>query len=404
MSQAFQAIRRQQAPEKGGILQLDKSFPALLERSKAEITRALPRHLNTDRMMRIALTAFRKNPKLAKCDPMSVLAAVVQASQMGLEIGMMGEAFLVPFKEECQLIPGYVGLMKLARQSGQVADIYAHEVHENDTFALRLGLARELIHEPLTRPGGFPAPAAARGAVMGFYAVCVFKDGTNTFVAISVEDVCRTRDESNGYKAAKTWGKDTPWDTDFEEMGKKTAIRALCKLIPKSSELSSALAMDSAADAGVSQNISLQQAADGTYQPEMVDPTSGEIADSPPKGANVAGANPATQAAPLRETAPQSGHASNTARSTAQRHANSGPAPKPAPVTAQDVTPKATPPKEAAEAVLKKWIALMHESKSEDDLNEAYIRAEAVLQGGDRDVIDREYVVIKKRLDQGTLL
>ena len=46
----------------------------------------------------------------------------------------------------------------------------------------------------------------------------------------------------------------------------------------------------------------------------------------------------------------------------------------------------------------------MHESKSEDDLNEAYIRAEAVLQGGDRDVIDREYVVIKKRLDQGTLL
>ena len=57
MSQAFQAIRRQQAPNQSTAIKSDFSFPALLERSKAEITRALPRHLNPDRMMRIALPA-----------------------------------------------------------------------------------------------------------------------------------------------------------------------------------------------------------------------------------------------------------------------------------------------------------------------------------------------------------
>ena len=58
MSQAFQAIRRQQAPTQQ---QRDNSFPALLERSKQEIAKALPRHLNPDRMVRIALTAFRSS-------------------------------------------------------------------------------------------------------------------------------------------------------------------------------------------------------------------------------------------------------------------------------------------------------------------------------------------------------
>ncbi len=403
MSQAFQAIRRQQAPNQSTAIKSDFSFPALLERSKAEITRALPRHLNPDRMMRIALTAFRKTPKLAECDPMSVLAAVVQASQLGLEIGVMGEAFLVPFNKECQLITGYVGLMKLARNSGQVADIYAHEVHEKDTFALRLGLSRELIHEPLTRPGGFPAPATSRGPVTGFYAVCVFKDGTHTFVATSVEDVCRIRDESNGYKSAKSWGKMSPWDTDFVEMGKKTVIRALAKLIPKSPELATALAMDSAADAGISQNISLQQAADGTYQPEVVDPHSGEISDPAPRGPSATVSTPAAQP-PVREAAPQPSPQSNATRNAPQQPAKTSPAPKAAPAQAQDVTPKAAAPKAAPEGVLDGWITRMHESRTEDDLNEVYIRAENALSGADREVIDREYVIVKNRLDTGTLL
>ena len=91
------------------------SFPAMLGQFKGEVARALPRHLSPDRIVRVALTAFRLNPKLADVDPRNVFAAVIQSSQLGLEVGLMGEAHLVPFGSQCQLIPGYQGLMKLAR-------------------------------------------------------------------------------------------------------------------------------------------------------------------------------------------------------------------------------------------------------------------------------------------------
>ena len=63
-----------------------KGFPAMLEQFKGEIARALPKHINPDRMARIALTAFRMTPKLGECDPRSVFAAVIQSSQMGLSL------------------------------------------------------------------------------------------------------------------------------------------------------------------------------------------------------------------------------------------------------------------------------------------------------------------------------
>ena len=72
-------------------------FPTLLEQNREAVMNALPKHMSVDRIMRIALTAFRRNDALQKCNPLSVLSAVVQASQLGLEIGQNGEAFLVPF-------------------------------------------------------------------------------------------------------------------------------------------------------------------------------------------------------------------------------------------------------------------------------------------------------------------
>src|SRR3989304_2471431 len=103
-----------------------KDFPAMLKAFLPEIQRALPKHLDGDRMSRIALTAFRRTPKLAECDPRSVFAAVIQASQLGLEPDTLGRAYLVTYKVnkklpsgkweahyECQFIPGWKGLVDL---------------------------------------------------------------------------------------------------------------------------------------------------------------------------------------------------------------------------------------------------------------------------------------------------
>jgi len=249
-----------------------QDFPSMIQKFRGEIERALPKHLNADRMCRIALTEFRKNPKLAKCDPRSVFAAVIQSSQLGLEVGLMGEASLVPFKDECQLIPGYTGLMKLARNSGKVKDIYAHEVRENDFFELVFGLDRSLKHIPLKAiKGGFPATEEERGDIVGYYAVGVLTDGSTTFQAMSQQEVSKIRDKSANYKLAKQYGKTTIWDDHPVEMGKKTVIRRLCKYLPKSPELAEALAMDAVVESSGRQQITLTDAVNGTWSPSVDD-------------------------------------------------------------------------------------------------------------------------------------
>jgi recombinase, phage RecT family len=264
---SLQTLKNVQRAQSGGKEDAPKGFPALLDKWKGEIARALPKHINPDRMARLALTAFRQTPKLAECDPRSVFAAVIQSSQLGLEVGLMGEAHLVPYGNQCQLIPGYTGLMKLARNSGMIQDIYAHEVRLNDKFTLKLGLERSLEHEPLTAPGGFPASDEERGEAVGFYAVAVFKDGSRTFVAMSRKEVEGIRDKSRGYQAGKRYKKESPWDTDFVAMALKTAIRRLCKFLPKSPELATALAMDAMAEQGKSQNLDLNDVIEGNYAP-----------------------------------------------------------------------------------------------------------------------------------------
>jgi recombination protein RecT len=341
-----------------------QGFPAMLEKFKCEIARALPKHINPDRMARIALTAFRMTPKLGECDPRSVFAAVIQSSQLGLEVGLMGEAHLVPFGDQCQLIPGYTGLMKLARQSGLVQDIYAHEVRVNDKFTLKLGLERSLEHEPLTGPGGFPASDEDRGEVVGFYAVAVFKDGSRTFVAMSRKEVEKIRDNSRGYQASKRYKKESVWDSDFVAMGMKTVIRRLSKFLPKSPELATALAMDAANEQGKAQNLDLNEVIEGNYAPVVDDET---------------------------------GYEPEAKDSTAVK-------PKATPQQGAKELPKAAKPTQTAAASEKLAVAIkaMEKATTNEALDEIYIRLEADFEGTDLESLMREYRRIKA--DIGSLI
>ena len=51
---------------------------------RAQLVAALPKHITPDRMARLALTAFGQNKDLQKCDPKSIFASVIIASQLGL--------------------------------------------------------------------------------------------------------------------------------------------------------------------------------------------------------------------------------------------------------------------------------------------------------------------------------
>jgi len=114
-----------------------------------QIRMALPKHLDGDRMARVALTALRTTPKLAECDRYSFAACILQSAQLGLEVNTpLGHAYLIPRKGQCTLQIGYQGMIELARRSGQVASIYAYTVHAGDEFRYELGLDLKLSHIP----------------------------------------------------------------------------------------------------------------------------------------------------------------------------------------------------------------------------------------------------------------
>ena len=200
----------------------------LITQMKPEIARALPNQMNPDRMARIATTVIRQTPALARCTPESFLGALLTASQLGLEPGPIGEAYLVPYGQVCTFVPGYRGLIKLARNSGQLRDIWAEVVFANDTFRYSLGLHRDLVHEPAT---------GDRGKPVAVYAAAQLIDGGTPFVVMTVDEVEAIRGRSRA-------GKNGPWVTDWNAMAKKTVVKQLTKWLPLSAEVAAATALD----------------------------------------------------------------------------------------------------------------------------------------------------------------
>jgi recombination protein RecT len=232
---------------------------------KKQIAAALPRNITPERMARVALSAVQRVPKLLECEPKSFLACVMACAALGLEPdGLLGQAYLVPFGGKCTLIPGYQGLMKLARQSGEIASIDAHPVRHGDEFEYRYGADPFIKHVPAERPftvedGAMKwADGWKPGPITHFYAVAKMKDGSVSFVVMPTWEVDEIRDGSQGYQSAKKYGGQSPWDSDYDRMGCKTAIRRLCKYLPASVEdnrMHRAIAIDERADRGADQDL-----------------------------------------------------------------------------------------------------------------------------------------------------
>lgn len=213
----------------------------LLQKMGPEIARAVPKHVNPERMLRIAMTALRVNSDLMKCSPGSFLGCVLSAAQLGLEIGgPLAQAYLIPYKSECTLIVSYRGMINLARRSGLVTGIYAHEVREGDRFVYRLGLNPSLEHDPADVPDREEKP------ITHVYAVAKVKDADPVFVVL-------TRAQVEKYRARSRASGSGPWVTDFTAMALKTAVRRLFTWIPQSSEMLLAAAIDEAPETGARQ-------------------------------------------------------------------------------------------------------------------------------------------------------
>lgn len=227
------------------------SIEQLIKESAAQLKMALPEHMRPERIVRIALTTLRMNPKLYQCEPQSFLAALFQSAQLGLEPNLNGEAWIIPYKKNfkdangdwksiyvAQFQIGAYGFVKLYWNHQSSVSLQVEKVHEKDEFSYDLG-SGELNHKP-------PMFGKDRGQVIGYYAAATMKNGGRAIKVLSTNEAMQ-----HGMKYSKTWitkendfDKDSPWKKDFDAMAMKTVLKMLMKILPKSIEIQRALAMD----------------------------------------------------------------------------------------------------------------------------------------------------------------
>lgn len=235
----------------------------LIDSQKNELARALPKHLDPDRLARIAFTTIRTGKDLDKCSAESLLGSLMTCAQLGLEPGPLGHAYFVKYGSEATFVLGYKGMIELALRSGKIVSLVAREVYQNDTFEVAYGLEDKLVH--------VPTMTGERGPVIAYYAIAKLVGGGHVFVVLSRDDIDKTRKRSRS-------GNSGPWQTDYDAMAKKTCIRRLFTYLPTSVEIAQALAQDGQ----VRTDIKPEALDDTTADADVVDAEL--VPDEPPAG------------------------------------------------------------------------------------------------------------------------
>ncbi len=240
-----------------------------IKQMENEIKKALPSVLTPERFTRIVLSALSTNPKLAETTPQSFLGAMMTAAQLGVEPNTpLGQAYLLPYWNsknrcyECQFQLGYKGLLDLAYRSGDVSVIQAHVVYENDEFSYAFGLNPELRHIPAKQDRGEPTHV---------YAIFHTKSDGYGFEVASIESI-----RIHAQKYSKSFDNG-PWQTNFEEMAKKTVLKRVLKYAPLKSEFTRALVQDETIKHEIGEEMYM-------VQPTYVDEDIVSVGDDP--GAN----------------------------------------------------------------------------------------------------------------------
>ena len=267
-----------------------------IERLGPELKRVLGTQQQTDRMVRIAISAARSSDKMQRATPLSLAGSLMTAGVLGLEINTpTGEAYLVPYENrkaprdpegnyqvEAQLIVGYQGYVKLYRQHPMAGDIFAEAVYPEDHFEYARGTSPFIDHRPK------PEARAEGSQPTHYYAVAILTNGAKPFVVLTAAEVKELRRGKVGVSG------DIPDPQRWME--RKTALRQLVKMLPKSTTLALAAQVDESTGTDLyAQRVQAQRVdaeATGAPPPEGaaalppggVDTSTGVIVEDPPAG------------------------------------------------------------------------------------------------------------------------
>lgn len=205
---------------------------------KRAVAQVIPKHVSPERMIFVIRAAMSRTPKLLECTGESLACSIMAAAQLGIEpTGMLGQGYMIPYyngrtkKMEAQFQIGYRGLIDLARRSGRIKNVYAVNVFAEDVFSVEQGTAPRIGHVP-----NYDAERSWN-SFKGAYAVAEFNDGTTLFEYMTKGEIEAIRKRSKSADGG-------PWVTDTLEMARKCPVKRLCKYLPQSPELETALQVD----------------------------------------------------------------------------------------------------------------------------------------------------------------
>lgn len=292
------------------------NLPDLIMRSKPQFALAIggstpaQRQERAERFTRICLTAMRQTPKLAQCEPASILGAMMTCAQLNLEPNTpQGLAYLIPYGRECQFQVGYKGLMQLMYRSGAIASfnadvVYRQEV-EQGLFEYESGISPRISHKiDLLNP---EARTGNPEDVIAAYAAVVLKTGEPIVRLVTKMEIDQARALNRGNSPA--------WRDHYAAMAIKTAIKRLSAWLPVT-KVADAFAAEeataTAAEAVVEQEKKPTPAATvdaiNAMLAEEEKPAvkkANESAKEEPAAVEQAGEKPAEKAAPKPEPEPQ---------------------------------------------------------------------------------------------------
>jgi recombination protein RecT len=208
-------------------------FRDFLRVKESALAQYVTNGLKPEALIRFALLDYSTNEKLQACTRQSLYLALIACAVTGLEPGgLRGEAYLVPYGKEATFVPGYKGLIKLARRSRGIRKLSCNVVYDGDFFDYDVGTSAFVKHKPTL---------GDRGDIIAAYAAAELDDGALEVELMPFADLEKVRKASKGGPAWRDWE---------DQMYRKAPIRRLCKRLPLGSDYFIAQALDTHVDQG----------------------------------------------------------------------------------------------------------------------------------------------------------
>jgi recombination protein RecT len=213
-------------------------FSGVMDKFKSQLALAIPKHLNTDRFVRLVLTAFSSNADLQRCTDQSILASVMAAAQMGLEPGINGQGYLIPYKGTCTFVPGWRGIVDIVSRSGRAA-VWTGTVFSGDFFEFAIG------DKPFVRH----VPAGEDDPKLITHVYAIGRVNGSEWPVVEVWPISKVRKhfEKNNKVGERHYA-----NKHWEMYARKVPLLQVCKYMP--------------------QSVELQRAVEGSYKAETAEP------------------------------------------------------------------------------------------------------------------------------------